>query len=140
MFEEWVSMTVILFKVDYSKRSIAKLRFCEENKILHFPKKGFQMFYEAVILKKYSVCRLSLGRENLTCLIQKRARDILLFIEDKYSFQQRASSICIPRNVQECARIRLFPFMNKLYWSRLLSFFYCWMIMHLEITCLHRTN
>ena len=38
----------------------------------------------------------------------KRTRDTLLFIENKWSFPQRVSFICVPRNLQECARSR-FP-------------------------------
>jgi len=75
--------------------------------------------------EKYSVCKLSRGRENWTCLIMKRALDILLLMEHNWSVQLKDSSIRIPRNLQESARVNLFPLMDKLYWSSFWNFCVC---------------
>ena len=50
--------------------------------------------------EKYRVSRLSLGRENFSCLIANRARDILLFMLDTCCFQLSDSSMVIPRNLE----------------------------------------
>ena len=46
---------------------------------------------------KSSVCRLSFGRSNLTCLIKKTALESLLLIFKICVFQESDSSIVIPR-------------------------------------------
>ena len=48
-----------------------------------------------------SVCRLSFGRYNLTCLITKRALESLLLIFKICLFQESDLSMAIPRNLHE---------------------------------------
>ena len=50
---------------------------------------------------KYRVCKLSTERENLTCLMTKSAREILLLMRDRYFGQHSV----MPKNLQELAHI-----------------------------------
>jgi len=67
---------------------------------------------------KYRVCKLSTEKENLIRLMTNSAREILLLMRDRCFCQHSDSSIGMPRNLQELARIRELPLIDSLCWSR----------------------
>ena len=100
--KKWICVTVISFIVDCSLGS-----FLNNKLFLAFPHAIIPYVICGWSNEKYSVCKLSMGREHFTCFITNMAFEILLLVLDSYFLHDRDSSKVIPRNLHEVTLLNI---------------------------------